>query len=116
MGTIIVNDRKGNSHKLDAQVGMKVMEIIRDAGLEIEAACGGCCACATCHVYIHNNWFENNIQTAPFAIAFATYRAVTLVMVCVLQAPFTSVLTLQTRLRFMFRVLFVKKVITFCRR
>jgi len=58
MGTIIVNDRKGNSHKLDAQVGMKVMEIIRDAGLEIEAACGGCCACATCHVYIHNNWFE----------------------------------------------------------
>ena len=32
------------------------MEIIRDSGLDIEAACGGCCACATCHVYIHNNW------------------------------------------------------------
>ena len=32
------------------------MEIIRDAGLDIEAACGGCCACATCHVYISENW------------------------------------------------------------
>lgn len=26
-----------------------------DAGLDIEAACGGCCACATCHIYITNN-------------------------------------------------------------
>ena len=32
--------------------GLTIMEIIRDAGLDIEAACGGCCACATCHVYI----------------------------------------------------------------
>ena len=31
------------------------MEISRDAGLDIEAACGGCCACATSHVYVHNN-------------------------------------------------------------
>ena len=30
--------------------------IFRDAGLEIEAACGGCCACATCHVYISEEW------------------------------------------------------------
>ena len=28
------------------------MEIIRDAGLPIEAACGGCAACATCHVLL----------------------------------------------------------------
>ena len=28
MGTIFVNDREGNSHKLDAQIGMKIMEII----------------------------------------------------------------------------------------
>ena len=32
------------------------MEIIRDAGLDIEAACGVCCACATCHVYVENSW------------------------------------------------------------
>jgi Ferredoxin len=34
------------------------MGILRDAGLDIEAACGGCCACATCHVYINDPWLE----------------------------------------------------------
>ena len=58
MRSIIVKDRQGNSHKLEADIGLKIMEIIRDAGLDIEAACGGCCACATCHVYVNNNWIE----------------------------------------------------------
>ena len=57
MGSIFVNDREGKTHKLDAHEGLTFMEIIRDAGLDIEAACGGCCACATCHVYIDNSWF-----------------------------------------------------------
>ena len=52
MGSIIVLDREGKEYKLNAQSGLTIMEIIRDAGLDIEAACGGCCACATCHVYV----------------------------------------------------------------
>lgn len=29
------------------------METIRDAGVdELLALCGGCCSCATCHVYV----------------------------------------------------------------
>ena len=55
MGIIKVTDREGQTHDLNADIGSTVMEIIRDAGLDIEAACGGCCACATCHVYINNN-------------------------------------------------------------
>ena len=55
MGIIKVKDRKGVVHELNAELGSTVMEIIRDAGLDIEAACGGCCACATCHVYITND-------------------------------------------------------------
>ena len=58
MGTIFVKDRGGNSHKLRAEAGSTIMEIIRDNGLEIEAACGGCCACATCHVYVDDNWLD----------------------------------------------------------
>ena len=58
MGVIFVKDRNGSSHKLSAEVGSTIMEIIRDAGLEIEAACGGCCACATCHLYIDKDWKE----------------------------------------------------------
>ena len=56
MGIIIVKDRVGKSHQINAENGLKIMEIIRDAGLDIEAACGGCCACATCHVYVDHNW------------------------------------------------------------
>ena len=59
MGTIIVKDRANKTHSIQANTGMTIMEILRDAGLDIEAACGGCCACATCHVYIEQNWLEN---------------------------------------------------------
>ena len=58
MGNIIIKDREGITHKLEAKAGYKLMEIIRDAGLDIEAACGGCCACATCHVYISEKWYD----------------------------------------------------------
>ena len=58
MGSIFVNDREGNTQELQAEEGLTLMEIIRDAGLEIEAACGGCCACATCHVYVEEKWYQ----------------------------------------------------------
>ena len=55
-GIIIVIDRDEKTHKLEADEGLVLMEIIRDAGLPIEAACGGCAACATCHVYVDKEW------------------------------------------------------------
>ena len=55
---IYVEDRSGKVHELQASEGLTFMEIIRDAGLDIEAACGGCCACATCHIYVDSNWLE----------------------------------------------------------
>ena len=56
MPKLIVTDRKGARHELDATVGWSVMEVIREHNLPIEAACGGCCACATCHVYVDEAW------------------------------------------------------------
>ena len=33
------------------------MEAAKEAAIpEIPADCGGCCACATCHVYVGNAW------------------------------------------------------------
>ena len=58
MTKIIVKDREGNVHELSADIGLTLMEIIRDAGMDIEAACGGCCACATCHLYVDKDWFS----------------------------------------------------------
>ena len=55
---IIVTDREGNKRILEGDSNSTLMEIIRDEGGDIEAACGGCCACATCHVYIDEKWIN----------------------------------------------------------
>ena len=53
---IFVTDRNGQEHTLDALEGWRVMEIIKDHGLDLKAECGGACCCATCHVYVHEDW------------------------------------------------------------
>jgi 2Fe-2S ferredoxin len=58
MSKLIVTDREGQVHEIEGRAGWSVMEIIRDADLPIEAACGGCCACATCHVYVDPEWTD----------------------------------------------------------
>lgn len=53
MAQLIVIDRAGKERAVDASKGLSVMEIIRDAGFdELLALCGGCCSCATCHVFV----------------------------------------------------------------
>ena len=53
MPKLIVTTRDGTVQELDGQTGLSVMEIIRDGGVdELLALCGGCCSCATCHVYV----------------------------------------------------------------
>lgn len=56
MAKVFVTDRDGVQHELEGEIGWSVMEIIRENNLPIEAACGGCCACATCHVYVDPEW------------------------------------------------------------
>lgn len=55
---IFVTDHEGHEHELEALEGWRVMEVIRDWGLDIKAECGGACACATCHVFVNENWVE----------------------------------------------------------
>jgi 2Fe-2S ferredoxin len=55
---IVATDRVGKEHTVEGRDGWSVMEILRDAGLPIAAECGGACACATCHVYVEDGWYE----------------------------------------------------------
>ena len=53
MPKIVVVNRAGEEKTVEADAGLSVMEAIRDNGFdELLALCGGCCSCATCHVYI----------------------------------------------------------------
>lgn len=53
MPKLIVVTRDGTKIPLDGRPGLSIMENIRSAGVdELLAVCGGCCSCATCHVYL----------------------------------------------------------------
>lgn len=53
MPQLIVVNRDGEEQAVEGDVGLSVMEVIRDHGFdELLALCGGCCSCATCHVYV----------------------------------------------------------------
>lgn len=54
--SIVVVDRQGAEHRLAGLEGWRVMEVIRDWGLDIKAECGGAAACATCHVHVDREW------------------------------------------------------------
>ncbi|HWJ87570.1 MAG TPA: 2Fe-2S iron-sulfur cluster-binding protein [Pelagibacterium sp.] len=55
---IFVTDQTGTEHELEALEGWRVMEVIRDWGLNIKAECGGSCSCATCHVFVAPEWVD----------------------------------------------------------
>ena len=73
---IKVIDREGNLKTLEGDNNSTLMEIIRDAGLDIEAACGGCCSCATCHVYVAEKWLNklNSIEDEEESMLDQTFN------------------------------------------
>jgi len=56
MATLHVTDRDGLEHEVPGQVGLRVMETLRELDYGVEALCGGVCSCATCHVYVDETW------------------------------------------------------------
>lgn len=53
MPTLHVTRREGQTLELEGESDLSVMEVIRNHGVdELLALCGGCCSCATCHVYV----------------------------------------------------------------
>lgn len=59
MPSITFIHKDGEAKVVDAPVGFSVMEIAAKNKIgEIEGACGGSLACATCHVYVHPDWWD----------------------------------------------------------
>ncbi|KAL2269012.1 hypothetical protein VTJ83DRAFT_3858 [Remersonia thermophila] len=45
-------DKEGGEHKLAVSKGDNLLDIAQAHDLEMEGACGGSCACSTCHVIV----------------------------------------------------------------
>ena len=67
MAKITYKDFQGNSKTINVDNGLSVMEgAIQNDIQGIEADCGGSMACATCHVYVKDEWL-NKIPKAEEA-------------------------------------------------
>lgn len=55
---LVVVDRDGKEHTVDARIGLKIMETLRELEYGVAAICGGMCSCATCHVFVDPPWLE----------------------------------------------------------
>ena len=59
MPKLIVVTREGVEKAVEADAGLSVMGNIRENGFdELLALCGGCCSCATCHVFVDEAWSD----------------------------------------------------------
>ena len=59
MPRITFVDFGGTARTVEAEVGSTVMDAAIKHGVPgIDAECGGGCACATCHVYIEEEWLD----------------------------------------------------------
>ena len=59
MPKITYIEHNGKTHIHEVPNGLSVMEgAIQNNIPGIDADCGGSCACATCHVYVDEKWFN----------------------------------------------------------
>ena len=59
MPKITYIEHTGKSHTINIPKGLSVMEgAIQNNIPGIDADCGGSMACATCHVYVKEEWFD----------------------------------------------------------
>jgi 2Fe-2S ferredoxin len=59
MAKITYVEHNGTEHAIDVKNGLSVMEgAVKNNIPGIDADCGGACACATCHVYVDQEWLS----------------------------------------------------------
>ena len=59
MPKITYIEHSGKKHTIDVANGLSIMEgAVQNNIPGIDADCGGAMACATCHVYVKDDWFN----------------------------------------------------------
>jgi len=54
-------DKDGDEHKIAVSEGDNLLDIAQDNDLEMEGACGGSCACSTCHVIVADEGYYDKM-------------------------------------------------------
>lgn len=57
-------DKDGDSHEFEVAEGNNLLDIAQANDLEMEGACGGSCACSTCHVIVQDEDLYDKIPEA----------------------------------------------------
>ena len=59
MAKVTYNTHDSKTHTIDIQNGLSVMEgAVQNDIPGIDADCGGSMSCATCHVYVKEDWYN----------------------------------------------------------
>lgn len=59
MPSVTFIEFNGSAHTVAANLGQSLMRAaVTNSVPGIDAECGGACACATCHVYIEDEWLD----------------------------------------------------------
>ena len=54
-------DKDGDESKFAVKEGDNLLDIAQDNDIEMEGACGGSCACSTCHVLVQDDKFYDQM-------------------------------------------------------
>lgn len=64
MPHIVFIERDGRRREVEATVGLSILEIAHKHGIDLEGACEGSLACATCHVVIEGDQWWGKLKPA----------------------------------------------------
>ena len=76
MPKVWLTRRDGTTEQVEARSGRSLMLNIRKPG-QIQAICGGCASCGTCHVYVAEDWAMSLPPIKPeeeTILAFSDWR------------------------------------------
>lgn len=76
MAKVTYIEWNGRGHTVEIKNGMTVMAgAIRNGIPGILAECGGACACATCHVYVEENWIAQTGERSEMEASLLEYAS-----------------------------------------